>query len=171
MQQMHSPGSSPGPGYSPLATPTTNNGAKSFFGSLKKAVMRAESPASTIDGSEGGTPGGTRIKFPSFTSGQRKRETIKKLEDDTSMLHMQVGELQQHLQQEEAARVDAQERLNMQYFKANLVADMLVMRLLDLEQGMQPGRTQQRQQQPAAGGVLAGVGLTKAPMVMEESSF
>ena len=149
-----------------------------FFGSLKKVVARAESPASTVDGSETGTP--NRVKFPSFTSGQRKREVIKKLEEDASVLNTQVhqqnvqlGQLQQQLQQEEAARIEAQERLNMQYFKANLVADMLVMRLLDLEQGKQLGRTpqQQRQQQPAAGGVLAGAGATNAPMVMEESSF
>jgi hypothetical protein len=34
---------------------------------------------------------------------------------------------------EQAARVDAQERLNMQYFKSHLLADMLVAKLLDLE--------------------------------------
>lgn len=35
---------------------------------------------------------------------------------------------------EQSARVDAQERLNMQYFKSHLLADMLVAKLLDLEQ-------------------------------------
>lgn len=34
---------------------------------------------------------------------------------------------------EQAARVDAQERLNMQYFKSHLLTDMLVAKLLDLE--------------------------------------
>lgn len=34
---------------------------------------------------------------------------------------------------EQSARVEAQERLNMQYFKSHLLADMLAAKLLDLE--------------------------------------
>lgn len=173
---MYSNASSPGPGYSPSGTPTKKQ--MGFFDSLRKALPRADSPASTFDGSEAGTP--QRGMFPSFTNGQRKREVIKKLEEDASLLNLQVhqqeqqiAKLQQQLQQEEAAKVDAQERLNMQYFKANLVADMLVMRLLGLEQGMLPARAQQAQQQAVAGpGATAGsAGGSTAAVMLEESSF
>jgi len=45
---------------------------------------------------------------------------------------VQLGRLQHQVQQSETAKVDAQERLNMQMFKSNLLADMLVVRLLEL---------------------------------------
>jgi hypothetical protein len=63
---------------------------------------------------------------------------------------------------EQAARVDAQERLNMQYFKSHLLADMLVAKLLDLEGaaagasavvhvvGQQPGAAAQKAAAAAA---------------------
>lgn len=142
---------------------------------MKRALPRADSPASTFDVSELGTP--KRGMFPSFTNGQLKREVIKKLEEDTSLLNMQVhqqeqliGKLQQQLQQEEAARSDAQERLNMQYFKASLVADMLVMKLLDIELGIQPVKERQVKPQAAVAPITGPAGMPAA-VVMEESSF
>jgi hypothetical protein len=61
-----------------------------------------------------------------------------------------ITKLQQQLQHEQAARIDAQERLNMQHFKANLLADMMVLKLLDIQQqgpDTQPPVKQQAQGQ------------------------
>lgn len=81
---------------------------------------------------------------------------------------------------EQAVRVDAQQRLNMQYFKSHLLVDMLVVKLLDLEQqeaaagggAASPAKATAAavvhvaaQQQAAAGGGGGG------QMVMAESSF
>lgn len=52
---------------------------------------------------------------------------------------------------EQTARVDAQERLNMQYFKSHLLADMLVAKLLDLEE------------QPVGAAAVVHVGLPQQP--------
>jgi hypothetical protein len=107
-----------------------------------------------------------------------------------------IAKLQQQLQQEQAARMDAQERLNMQHFKANLLADMMVLKLLDIQQpgqGTQPGMLKLKQQQQAQGqhfdqqqqqwqagqqrqdaqGMIAAVqqGGSAAAGVLEESSF
>lgn len=84
---------------------------------------------------------------------------------------------------EQAARVDAQERLNMQYFKSHLLADMLVAKLLDLE-GAAAGASAVVHvvgQQPAAAAVQkAAAAAVEAPSqqqpqqlvaVMAESSF
>eukprot|EP00775_Hariotina_reticulata_P002660 gene2660-2959_t len=53
-----------------------------------RKMQRAESPTSSVAGSESGTPRSHLI--PSFTSSQRKREVIKKLEEDISLLNLQV---------------------------------------------------------------------------------
>lgn len=55
---------------------------------------------------------------------------------------------------EQAARVEAQERLNMQYFKSHLLVDMLVAQLLQHDVG------------PAAAAAPAAAPLPAAPVVV-----
>uniref|UniRef100_A0A383V8G3 Uncharacterized protein n=1 Tax=Tetradesmus obliquus TaxID=3088 RepID=A0A383V8G3_TETOB len=210
-QQMYSPASSPGPSYSDRAVSPKKAG---FFDSIKRALPaggRPESPASSFGGSILGSEAGAGTPksrmFPSFSNGQRKRDIIKKLKEEMSLMQLQVrqqestiAKLQQQLQQEQAARIDAQERLNMQHFKANLLADMMVLKLLDIEQqgqdtqpaalkvkqqaqGLRYDQQQQQQQQYSAGqqqqqaaqgGRPAGQqqqGGLAAAGVLEESSF
>lgn len=104
-----------------------------FLDSLKRALPsssgRPESPASSFGGSEAGTP--KSRMFPSFSNGQRKREVIKKLEEDMSLLSLQVrqqegqiAKLQQQVQHEAAGRTDAQERLNMQVCGSSCKVDI-----------------------------------------------
>lgn len=93
-QQMYSPASSPGPTHSDMAASPKKGG---FLDSIKRALPaggRPDSPASSFGGSlmgseaGGGTP--KSRMFPNFSNGQRKREVIKKLEEDLSLLHLQV---------------------------------------------------------------------------------
>lgn len=84
---------------------------------------------------------------------------------------------------EQSARVDAQERLNMQYFKSHLLADMLVAKLLDLEAAgvaappaaaaaAGAAAVVQIKQQPAAAQKVALAGAPQQQqVVMAESSF
>jgi hypothetical protein len=101
---------------------------------------------------------------------------------------VQLGRLQHQVQQSETAKVDAQERLNMQMFKSNLLADMLVVRLLELgADGLMHQPTaasgsntpaavvQQQQQQLVADSQHAASSPASSPvaqhLTVQESSF
>eukprot|EP00879_Flechtneria_rotunda_P009430 GHRR01009872.1.p1 GENE.GHRR01009872.1~~GHRR01009872.1.p1 ORF type:complete len:185 (+),score=55.66 GHRR01009872.1:267-821(+) len=183
---MYSNPPSPGPAYSDSGTPSKGYG---FFNKLKGALPRADSPVSSIGGVSEPVAAKSRL-FPSFTSGQRKRDNIRKLEEDISLLHLQLhqqeshlGKLHQQVQQEQAAKLDVHERLNMQYFKSSLLADMLVLKLLEIEQGIRPvrpaaGTQAQQQTQPqadysvqSAAAMSAVAPAALGPAALQESSF
>jgi hypothetical protein len=94
--------------------------------------------------------------FPSFSNGQRKREIIKDLQEEVDLLNLQVHQqgvelhkLTQQIATERDHSTGLRERLNLQYFKANLLVDMLVLRLLDVEAGVH-GASQKANSQQAA---------------------
>ena len=157
-----------------------------------RSMPRSESNASLSQaGSDGGLTPKSRM-FPSFSNGQRKREIIKDLQEQVDLLNLQVHQqgvdlhkLTQQLAAERDHSGGLRERLNLQYFKANLLVDMLVLRLLDVEAGVQGSSAKaaiqsapetagslaagqaQKQQEPTktAGTAVAAAG------VMHETSF
>lgn len=128
-----SPASSPGPFRSGSGTPSKLSG---FFDSLRRP--RPESPGSSLGGdmttaAQLSPTVAHRVGLPSFTSGLAKRERIRRLEEELSLSRSTQARQAAALTAEAAARVEAQERLNMQYLKSSLVVDMLVAKLLKLD--------------------------------------
>lgn len=137
------------PASSPLrsgsGTPSKLSG---FFDSLR--WPRPESPG-FLSTAGGGDPifmsasasNTQRVGLPSLSNGLAKRERIRKLEEELSASHALLTRQAAELSSEVAARTDVQERLNMQHFKSSLVVDMLVAKLLQLDNAplLRPGGT------------------------------
>jgi hypothetical protein len=122
-------------GWSPASSP--RKALNSLLSPFKRTLDRTESQGS-IASETATTPKSGGSIFGGLVSAQRKREIIKRQQEENDLLKyenqhkgQEVQRLQQQCDAEHAEAVALKQRLNMQFFKANLLVDMLVLRLID----------------------------------------
>jgi hypothetical protein len=164
-------------GWSPASSP--RKALNSLLSPFKRTLDRTESQGS-IASETATTPksGGGSI-FGGLVSAQRKREIIKRQQEENDLLKyecqhkgQEVQRLQQQCDAEKAEAGALKQRLNMQFFKANLLVDMLVLRLIDTSSGKAAGAAPP----PAAGPATikaapAPAAVAVAAAVAEDSEF